>query len=121
MATRATGTLIEISSERRLRTMMKDLLTTTLFQIDDEGRLFISPAIVEWDPIDAAGIRVIIDLEGDLDRGVCTRPGHILYVYHPIYDQDLPDIPTLNAVSRMGADLIRHGHKVLAHCGLGYN
>jgi protein-tyrosine phosphatase len=95
--------------------------TTTLFQIDDEARLFISPAIVDWDPINAAGIRVVIDLEGDLDHGVSTRPGHMLYLYQPIYDEALPDLTMLHAVARMAADLIRQGHRVLAHCGLGCN
>jgi hypothetical protein len=101
--------------------MLNELLTTTLFPIDDEGRLYISPAIVDWEPINTAGIRVIIDLEGDLDRGVSTRPGDVVYLYHPIYDEELPDLPTFHAVARLGADLIRGGHKVLAHCGMGYN
>ena len=101
--------------------MLNDLLTTTLFPVDDEGRLFISPAITIWDPIAAADIRVIIDLEGDLDHGISTRPGHMLYVYQPIYDEQLPDLTSLHAVARLGATLLRQGHKVLAHCGMGFN
>lgn len=101
--------------------MLDDLLTTTLFPIDDAGRLFISPAIVEWDPITAAAIRVVIDLEGDLDHGVSTRPGEMLYVYQPIYDEQLPDLAMLHSVGRLGAELIRQGHRVLAHCGMGFN
>lgn len=101
--------------------MLNDLLTTTLFPVDDDGHLFISPAIVEWDPINKAGIRVIIDLEGDLDAGVSTRPGDVLYLYHPIYDEELPNLTTFHAVARLGAELIRGGQKVLAHCGMGYN
>jgi protein-tyrosine phosphatase len=101
--------------------MLIDLSSTTLFPVDDAGRLFISPAIVEWESIDAAGIRVIIDLEGDLDAGVSNRPGHVLYLYHPIYDEDLPHLETFHAVARLAADLMRHGQRVLAHCGMGYN
>ena len=66
-------------------------------------------------------IRVVIDLEGGIDQGVSTRPGHLLYLYHPIFDEQLPDLPTLHAVGRMAADLIRQGHRVLAHCGMGFN
>jgi protein-tyrosine phosphatase len=101
--------------------MLDDLLTTTLFPIDDGGQLFISPAIIEWDPIMAAAIRVVIDLEGDLDHGVSTRPGQMLYIYQPIFDEQLPDLAMLHAVGRLGADLIRGGHRVLAHCGMGFN
>jgi protein-tyrosine phosphatase len=101
--------------------MLNDLLSTTLYPIDDEGNLYISPAIVDWSPIQAAGIRVVIDLEGDLDRGISTRPGEMLYLYCPIYDEELPDLPTLHALGRLGADLIRNGRRVLSHCGMGYN
>jgi hypothetical protein len=101
--------------------MLNDLLTMTLFPVDDEGHLFISPAITDWTPISAAGIRTVIDLEGGLDSGVCTHPGHMLYIYHPIYDEQLPDLPPFHAVARMGAELLRQHRKVLSHCGLGLN
>jgi hypothetical protein len=101
--------------------MLDDLLTTTLFPVDDEGRLFISPAITDWTPIAAAGIRTVIDLEGGLDSGVCTHPGHMLYIYHPIYDEHLPELAPFHAVARMAAELIRQRRKVLSHCGLGFN
>ena len=71
---------------------MTTLLPTELFPIDDEERLFISPAISDWSLVHDRGIEVIIDLEGDLDQGVSTRPGHLLYIYHHIYDEDLPDL-----------------------------
>jgi protein tyrosine/serine phosphatase len=100
---------------------MIDPLALELFPIDDERRLFISPAITDWTLIHAEGIEVIIDLEGDLDRGVPTGPGHILYIYHHIYDEDLPDLDRLQALGRLGAELIRAGHKVLSHCGMGFN
>ena len=100
---------------------MIDPLATELVPIDDEGMLFISPVITDWAPVHALGIEVIIDLEGTLDAGVSTRPGHILYIYHHIYDEDLPDLTRLHAIASLGARLIRSGQKVLAHCSMGYN
>ncbi len=98
-----------------------DLLGTELFQIDDDGMLFISPVIADWTPVNDKGIEVIIDLEGTLDHGVSTRPGHILYIYHHIYDEDLPDLERLHGISALAARLIRNGQKVLAHCTMGFN
>jgi hypothetical protein len=92
-----------------------------LFQVDDAGRLFISPVIDDWSEITEYGIDVIIDLEGGLDEGVPTRPGSHLYVYFPIYDEQLPDPARLDAVVMMAAHLVRNGHRVLAHCGMGFN
>jgi protein-tyrosine phosphatase len=100
---------------------MPDPLATELVQIDDDGMLFISPVITDWAPVHAEGIEVIIDLEGTLDAGVSTRPGHILYIYHHIYDENLPDLERLHAVAALAARLIRCGQKVLAHCSMGYN
>jgi hypothetical protein len=88
----------------------------------DEGRqLFLSPAIDDWGPIEEHGISAVIDLDGDLDLGIPTVPNHMLYVYFPIYDEDLPDLEKLHAVAKMGARLIRNGERVLAHCGMGLN
>ena len=100
---------------------MTTLLPTELFPIDDEERLFISPIVSDWSLVHDRGIEVIIDLEGDLDQGVSTRPGHLLYIYHHIYDEELPDLARMQALAMLGAHLIRNGQKVLAHCGMGYN
>jgi protein-tyrosine phosphatase len=100
---------------------MIDPLATELFPIDDEGRLFISPVITDWTPVHQHGIEVIIDLEGTLDQGVSTRPGHLLYIYQHIYDEELPNLARVHAVAELGARLIRNGHKVLAHCSMGFN
>lgn len=89
--------------------------------VDDAERLFISPAIHDWSMVSGRGIDVVIDLEGGLDIGVPTVPNQVLYVYFPIYDQDLPDLPKLHAVARLGASLVRDGHRVLSHCGMGFN
>ena len=89
--------------------------------IDDKGCLFISPRIDDWQDVDKHDISVVIDLEGDLDVGVPTVPNRVLYIYYPIFDEDLPDLPKLHAVARLGASLIEAGHKVLSHCGMGFN
>jgi hypothetical protein len=92
-----------------------------LFQIDEIGALFISPAISDWEPLNERGIDTIIDLEGGLDHCVPTVPNHVLYIYFPIYDEELPNLAKLNAVADLGAGLIRSGHRVLSHCGMGFN
>src|SRR5258708_30349961 len=92
-----------------------------LFQVDDSGLLFISPAITDWESVASHGIDVVIDLEGGLDEYIPTIPGSCLYVYFPIYDEELPDPARLDAVAQMGAHLVRSGHRVLSHCGMGFN
>jgi dual specificity protein phosphatase-like protein len=96
-------------------------MSIELFQIDELGALFISPAITEWEPLNERGIDTIIDLEGGLDHCIPTVPNHVLYIYFPIYDEDLPNLAKLNAVADLGAGLIQSGHRVLSHCGMGFN
>ena len=93
----------------------------TLYQVDDEARLFISPVIEDWDSVAQHKIDIVIDLEGGLDTCIPTMPGACLYVYFPIYDEQLPDAARLDAVAMMGAHLVRSGHCVLSHCGMGFN
>ena len=92
-----------------------------IFQVDDSGLLFISPAISDWESVASHGIDVVIDLEGGLDECIPTAPASCLYVYFPIYDEELPDLARLEAVSLLGAHLVRSGHRVLSHCGMGFN
>jgi protein-tyrosine phosphatase len=92
-----------------------------LIALDDNCQLFLSPAIDDWQPIAEHGISAVIDLDGDLDLGISTVPNHMVYVYFPIYDEDLPDLGKLHAVAKMGARLVKSGEKVLAHCGMGLN
>src|SRR5688572_16991917 len=89
--------------------------------VDDKGCLFLSPKMEYWEPVAAHEITVVIDLEGELDHCVPTVPNHVLYLYFPIYDEDLPNLQKLDAVARLGASLVESGHKVLSHCGMGYN
>ena len=89
--------------------------------LDDNGCLFLSPKIEHWDPVAEYGITVVIDLEGGLDHCIPTMPNHILYLYYPIYDEDLPDMHKLQAVARLCASMVEAGHKVLSHCGMGFN
>jgi hypothetical protein len=94
-----------------------------VIQVDDAGQLFISPALEDWGPIAASGIDVVIDLEGGLDACIPTRTNDCLYIYFPITDDDehAPPLPRLRAIARLGASLIAEGHRVLSHCGMGFN
>jgi hypothetical protein len=92
-----------------------------LYQVDDDGSLFISPVINDWSILEAHGIDTVIDMEGGLDECIPTVPGRCLYVYFPIFDEELPDLPKLEAVAALGAHLVSSGHRVLSHCGMGFN
>lgn len=89
--------------------------------LDEKGCLYLSPKIDDWESVAKHDITVVIDLEGDLDHCIPTLPNHVLYIYYPIYDEDLPDMAKLLAVARLGASMVESGHKVLSHCGMGYN
>ena len=92
-----------------------------IFQVDDEGRLFISPAISDWDLLSEHQVDTIIDLDADIDEGVPTVPNQCLYIYFPIFDEDLPNLDKLNAIGDLGARIVTAGHRVLSHCGMGFN
>src|SRR6185369_15528558 len=89
--------------------------------IDDHGALYISPAIREWEPVAQLGIDSVFDMEGGLDECIPTTPDGCVYVYFPIYDEELPPLTRLEAIGTLGAALIRGGHRVLSHCGMGFN
>lgn len=93
----------------------------TVYPLDESRSLFISPSIDDWGPIEEHGITVVIDLDGDLDIGIPTVPNHLLYIYFPIDDEELPDLAKLHALASLGASLIKNGHRVLSHCGMGLN
>lgn len=99
--------------------MLPDL--SKLHQVDDYGRLFISPVIHDWSIVTSYGVDTVIDLEGGLDTCIPTMPNSCLYVYFPILDENLPDLTKLTAIAALGAHLIESGHRVLSHCGMGFN
>jgi hypothetical protein len=102
---------------------MSELLSfeNQFYQVDDSGQLYISPVITKWSTVSAIGVDTVIDLEGGIDDCIPTAPNECLYVYFPIYDEQLPSLTRLEAVGSMGAHLIRGGHRVLSHCGMGFN
>ena len=69
----------------------------------------------------SAGIDTVFDMDGGLDECIPTTPDGCVYVYFPIYDEELPPLSRLDALGTLGAHLIRHGHGVLSHCGMGFN
>ncbi len=84
--------------------------------------LFVSGEIDEWESIRTLRINVIVDMDGDVDRGLPQGPDSIFYVYHPIRDEEgLPNLAQLEALGRLVADLVAAGHRVLVHCRLGLN
>jgi hypothetical protein len=92
-----------------------------LVRLDDEGCLYLSPDIDDWGLIASAGITTIIDLDSGIDEGVPTASNKSLYIYFPFNDYDLPDLERLHAVGQLGATLVKQKHKVLSHCGVGFN
>ena len=93
-----------------------------LFPIDANQQLHISPSIDDWGLLADHDIRVVIDLDDDVDTNVPTIPDQLLYMYFPFDDVPrLPDLRKLHAVARLGADLIQQGYRLLAHCGMGHN
>ncbi len=94
-----------------------------LFPIDDEGRLYISGDIDDWNVIAPHKIDVVIDLDGGLDACIPTETNHCLYIYFPFDDDDqsLPNVTKLRAIAELAASLIRDGHRVLTHCNMGFN
>lgn len=89
--------------------------------IEIHEHLFLSPDIDEWDSVHAREISVVIDLEGGLDHGVPVLPDYMMYIYLPIHDDGLPNLKKLHEVAKLGANLVKEGHKVLSHCGMGLN
>ena len=87
----------------------------------DAGRLYLSANVDDWEPVERHGISAVIDLDGNLDIGVPSVPDHMLYIYFPIYDEGLPNTEKLHAIARLAATLVACGHKVLSHCGMGFN
>jgi hypothetical protein len=92
-----------------------------LVAINPEGTLYVSGEIEDWAALRERGIDTIVDMDGDIDPGVPAAPNAILYVYHPILDEDLPDLTKIEALGRLVAELVSARHRVLVHCRMGFN
>ena len=89
--------------------------------INPAETLFVSGAIEDWDAVHALRIDVVVDMDGGVDAGLPQGPDAIFYVYHPIRDEDLPNLAKIEALGRLVADLVCAGHRVLVHCRMGFN
>jgi protein-tyrosine phosphatase len=89
--------------------------------INPAETLFVSGAIEDWSVVRALRIGVVVDMDGGVDAGLPEGPESIFYVYHPIRDEDLPDLAQIEALGRLVADLVSAGHRVLVHCRMGFN
>lgn len=94
---------------------------TELYQVDEAGLLFVSPEILDWRPLTERKVRLVVDLEGELDCGVPTIPNNLIYIYFPFEDEGLPDLLKLHALGRLCADMVRNRRAVLIHCVMGFN
>ncbi|NJM28453.1 MAG: hypothetical protein HC856_10085 [Pseudanabaena sp. RU_4_16] len=94
-----------------------------IHQTEQDGKLFISPDIDDWEPIADRNIYgQFFDLEGGIDIDIPTIPDQILYIYFPFEDERaLPDLQRLHQTAKFGACLIESGYSVLSHCGMGHN
>lgn len=92
-----------------------------LFQVDHDGLLFVAPEILDWRPLAERRIRLVIDLDADVDPGVPTLPNNLIYVYFPFDDHDLPDLVKLHCLGQLAAAMMRHQRAVLIHCAMGLN
>ena len=87
-----------------------------------DGKLFVSGVVDDWDAVRERQIDTIIDLDGDVDKGIPEDPNRILYVYFPFRDDTtLPNLHKLEAVSNLAAKLVASDHRVLVHCQWGLN
>jgi protein-tyrosine phosphatase len=92
-----------------------------LVPVNESGTLFVSGDIEDWEALRARGIDTIVDMDGDVDPGIPEAPNAILYVYHPILDDDLPNLAKIEALGRLVAELVSSDHRVLVHCRMGFN
>jgi protein-tyrosine phosphatase len=92
-----------------------------LVAINAESSLFVSGEIDDWEAVRERRIDTIVDMDGPVDSGLPQGTNEILYVYFPIFDENLPNLPKLDALGRMVADLVAAEHRVLVHCRMGFN
>jgi len=87
-----------------------------------QGRLYQGNFLDDWKPIAEKDIRVIIDLEGRVDKVPTPKPDKLIYLYHPIVDGPLPSMGIMNTIADFACKMIGyHKQKVLSHCAAGRN
>ena len=89
--------------------------------LNAEETLYVSGEIEDWEALAERGIDTIVDMDASVDTGLPQAPGSILYFYHPILDEDLPNLVKIEALGRLVADLVSSDHRVLVHCRMGFN
>jgi len=92
-----------------------------IIPVNVEETLFVSGEIEDWQALAARGIDTIVDMDASVDAGLPQTPNTVLYVYHPILDEDLPNLAKIDALGRLVADLLASEHRVLVHCRMGFN
>jgi protein-tyrosine phosphatase len=92
-----------------------------LVAINEQETLFVSGEIEDWPALASLGIDTVVDMDASVDEGLPQAAGEILYVYHPILDEALPDLVKIDALGRLVADLVSSNHRVLVHCRMGFN
>jgi protein-tyrosine phosphatase len=92
-----------------------------LIAINADETLYVSGEIEDWEALLERGIDTIVDMDASVDAGLPQAPGSVLYVYHPILDEDLPNLVKIEALGRLVADLVSADHRVLVHCRMGFN
>jgi protein-tyrosine phosphatase len=92
-----------------------------LVAVNPDETLFVSGEIEDWPALLARGIDTVVDMDASVDAGLPQTANTILYVYHPILDEDLPNLGKIEALGRLVADLVSSDHRVLVHCRMGFN
>ena len=96
-------------------------MAVDLVAINEQETLFVSGEIEDWPALASLGIDTVVDMDASVDEGLPQAAGEILYVYHPILDEALPDLVKIDALGRLVADLVSSNHRVLVHCRMGFN
>jgi protein-tyrosine phosphatase len=97
------------------------LVDVDIVAVNPAGTLYVSGHIEDWEALWERGIDTIVDMDGAVDAGIPEAPNGILYVYHPILDEDLPDLAKIEALGRLVAGLVSDDRRVLVHCRMGLN
>jgi protein-tyrosine phosphatase len=92
-----------------------------MLAINTAGTLLLSGAIDTWEEVLGRGVDTIVDMDGYVDAGLPEMPNRLLYLYYPIFDEDLPCVSKLDVVGRLVANLVESRHTVLVHCRMGLN